>query len=957
MFRKVLGNRLGAIILLLILTAFNVNSQTTVFFDVTTVFGTPPPNNTNRVFRLNSLSPFAGNFFYKTSDVAGQFYISNCLATTYSGTMLAPPNSIQFSFYVSATNLGVIPAVGITAIPANTVGTFPAGQTAYSAQASDQRYAPLGSSPFAALTAAQSTNLVIAATNNQTTIVYSNSAVFANTNQLFVTSNALAAANSLAITNLFATNAAGVSYSGGRGYISTNYDALGAGTTAALAIGLANTNFTILTSNGLQSQIGSGGGVSAATVTNVVNAETGVIGTNGASLTFKFSASGTNAILAIAEPLTNGFTDSRITNGFATQAYAQGLTNGFIASVDATNIAAVQAQAVTNGFIRLIDATNVTVKITTNYIPIVNGIASALIVTNTLTLTNGAVITYFFANGTSLRTNSISPFDWEFRNTNGTLTRGTSGTTKVTIDKSGNVIFLGSLAIGSGGFTNANFDSFGTLTVNQFAQWPTLDGAWILRSDLFTDALTFVSPTNSTALIMATNRFTLQQGWKYYGDGLGLTNVTATNLLGGALGQVTNVANSAASSGITNAYGTNYPNGNVANRIIYFPTNDPTVISNWFQISKVDSTNGTSFGEVASNLTTEGNVSFGLNGTSTNIIAATNFIAFNNAGSVQATNGAFVWSASMNLYTNWLNGAVLTNNGSSWLLQTNGVTLYSISGSNPIGTYSAINGAVPAPTSVYTAAINDHMVLTGYFSQTNIVPIFTAITNAIITTSNAFVLNLNGYGTNPTFIFTTALWGNSNYLKGGASAKAGEAILSGSSNIINGAYSTIVGGYTNKLDSSGSFDFIGGGYANYLLEGSSSTIMGGQYNAMSSANYSFIGGGYSNSVSANNGTIPGGANATITKDNAFVWSDGTAFTTPTNSQASVIATNGFRLYGPLWSDATSTNGGIYVVSNRFSLFAVTNAMPNFTTWIGTSNGFLVMILNSNGTPIMEKLWQ
>src|SRR6185312_10244996 len=69
----------------------------------------------------------------------------------------------------------------------------------------------------------------------------------ASTNYTIGASNALFALHSLSISNLFATNAAGVTYAGGRGYISTNYDALG----AALAIGSASTNYTLSASNTL----------------------------------------------------------------------------------------------------------------------------------------------------------------------------------------------------------------------------------------------------------------------------------------------------------------------------------------------------------------------------------------------------------------------------------------------------------------------------------------------------------------------------------------------------------------------------------------------------------------------------------------------------------------------------------------------------------------------------------
>lgn len=157
----------------------------------------------------------------------------------------------------------------------------------------------------------------------------------------------LAQLSALSITNAFATNAAGVIQANGRIYISTNYDALG----AALAAFQAGSNYTVTVSNGLQAQI-VGGATTLAQVTNVNNAGGGVIGTNGISLTYKFSTAGTNAIIAMVAPLTNGFVDKSITNNAATIAFAISLTNGLagggITATTATNIAAFQAALATN---------------------------------------------------------------------------------------------------------------------------------------------------------------------------------------------------------------------------------------------------------------------------------------------------------------------------------------------------------------------------------------------------------------------------------------------------------------------------------------------------------------------------------------------------------------------------------------------------------------------------------
>ncbi len=74
----------------------------------------------------------------------------------------------------------------------------------------------------------------------------------------------------------------------------------------------------------------------------------------------------------------------------------------------------------------------------------------------------------------------------------------------------------------------------------------------------------------------------------------------------------------------------------------------------------------------------------------------------------------------------------------------------------------------------------------------------------------------------------------------------------------------------------------------------------------------------------------------------------------------VAATNGLYVNGPIWHGFNSTNGGAYFTSNTvstaFSLYAVTNAMPNFSYWMGESNGILVTIYYSNNVAFMKNNW-
>jgi hypothetical protein len=75
-------------------------------------------------------------------------------------------------------------------------------------------------------------------------------------------------------------------------------------------------------------------------------------------------------------------------------------------------------------------------------------LGSAIIQTNgtgtnttlgTLTVLQGSVKNFYFANGSLLRSNTAPPFDWEFDNTNGNRTFGTNTVTKQTFFKNGDI--------------------------------------------------------------------------------------------------------------------------------------------------------------------------------------------------------------------------------------------------------------------------------------------------------------------------------------------------------------------------------------------------------------------------------------------------------------------------------------------------------------------------------------
>jgi hypothetical protein len=471
-------------------------------------------------------------------------------------------------------------------------------------------------------------------------------------------------------------------------------------------------------------------------------------------------------------------------------------------------------------------------------------------------------------------------------------------------------------------------------------------------------------------------------------------------------------------AGITNAYGTNRPTVLVASQNIYIPTNwdyaggsnilygRETTASNALQAQnagttnflyniELPKTNGAANGLLVSNLVTEGNVSFGRDGQATNIISSTNVIGFFNAGSPQATNGVFVWAAGSAVYTNWQNGAILTNNTTAWLMQTNGVTLYSLAGGNPIGNWSAVNGSLPAPTSFSSFYFNGNgMAFIGFLSITNLQAMSNNIVTNVITTittitTNNFIANTNGFGTNTALYNISALqWASGNILLGfgtyGAATAnnfiagstpnlasitdlaSGSAVIEGINNTISGSKATqafIAGGSANVI-TQGCFGVISGGILNKIIGGSSGVtsdgIFGGSGNVISNtaidANISTILGGQNNFITQH-GDTASGRNVTLTNDANFGWSDGSNLRSTTNSQALFSATNGLVLTGPLWlSGSAMTNSGIYYASNQFNLFGVTNAMPNFAYWLGSSNGILTVLFYSNGVPYQKALW-
>lgn len=132
-------------------------AQTHVLFDIGAPYFNASPK-TNRTVTLQAMTPFPGNLVSYTTDTNGQFYFSNAFIGDYDGVIRqkGAAQEIKFQITVTATNLGTTNAYGLTSVRG--VQTYPtAGRSAWSIQASDARYQPIGSSSTSLWTESGST--------------------------------------------------------------------------------------------------------------------------------------------------------------------------------------------------------------------------------------------------------------------------------------------------------------------------------------------------------------------------------------------------------------------------------------------------------------------------------------------------------------------------------------------------------------------------------------------------------------------------------------------------------------------------------------------------------------------------------------------------------------------------------------------------------------------------------
>lgn len=794
----------------------------------------------------------------------------------------------------------------------------------------------------------------------------------------------------------------------------------------ALAIGLQSTNFTIAVSNSLAGQIGAAG-ISAVTATNI-SANQVFLGTNGIGIasglsgfvsTNRFDISGAaaailpspwhfNSTSANSLNLTNSTLQNTpltiYTNG-TVDWHTNALTNILSQTFYGTNGPViteggawwefrlknwVQGTGIQFGkganaeLLFVSSANNDSFFIDPSGELVTAGpaqIGSTLEILDHFTSDDGAIASDSLGNLTAVKFigsgNGLTNIPALGISTNG------SAANQVLASIGGKTVFTNAAQVLGTGYTNGFLAApdlqvslfSGTNTYTGHSASLTNNGPFTIGTSVFQESfsggkttlqLTPTSPgatfkVNGNISGVATNTANY-----FFGDGYGLTNTTSTNLALGALAQVTNIASSLASSGINASTSTNIAAFQIG------VSNATQIATNlYFAGAKLNKTNDISYNQIATNLAAEGNISFGATGQATNLLNGfgTNYIRLLGAGESSATNGSFIWVASLNLLTNWISGAYITNNGSAFLVKSNTTSLYT--SPTLFGTYTSVSGVSPVPVAIPTDALNsDGFDVLGYLSPTNLNALFAAQSNATATASNGAIAVLNGTGINTTLIFTNAAWGLSNAVQGNT-ARAGMFAFAGISNVVLAPVSGIVGGFGNNVGSGGSYNFIWGGYSNSLSETALSTISGGQFNKISVGNFSTISGGLSNRIFGNlsinatyntilggfgnsillpsggaldfstilggtsntitaSGATAGGANVTLSNANTFGWSDGTALSSTTDSQVSFYAGNGYRfLGGPAQFDGNVTasgftTGGKPLVANA-SLIPFTNS--------------------------------
>lgn len=135
-----------------------------------------------------------------------------------------------------------------------------------------------------------------------------------------------------------------------------------------------------------------------------------------------------------------------------------------------------------------------------------SGLASNMTLSNVTTIRHGSVIEKFFSNGSSLSSNTIPPYAWEYIGTNGVRTIGTNQVTKQTISANGDITTAGNLTFTGFATTNGGLISqyHGGFWENRLATWPQGSGIQFSAAPSSPEIL-FVSGSNNDSFFIHPN--------------------------------------------------------------------------------------------------------------------------------------------------------------------------------------------------------------------------------------------------------------------------------------------------------------------------------------------------------------------------------------------------------------------------------------------------------------------
>lgn len=657
------------------------------------------------------------------TDTNGQYTFMNLNGGSVQGFYywtIAIYNSskrVTGSMWVSSTNLGTISESLIDNV--NGAPTYPAGTWAWSMIASDLRYQPNGTNallqfyplfgnPSNYVQQATLTAQINAVTNLYTSIVLSNASafttpaqstniannVYSNNPAGYLTSNTVpsipsnvltnnqlgnvnvATNGTLAVSNLLTSGSiatANIGPTAGSLTISLSGGSLSAGGVTLSPAGLSTAQAQISPSG----FIGNGGlitNLNANSITGLVQAINipSFVVTNGTLLTAS-NFLGTNILGILIQ--TNNQLVNLSSNLFGVNSNSSAFASNALqfakqpASTILTNISVTGAN--TNQYLSGLGA-----YLTTNF----SGTIQSINISNQLFLTNGITATAFQPLGFYLGTNALPAL--------------TNGFVPASITN--NFATVPFVQTATNGFVPATITNAFAPT-NWVGQNFALQGSVPSTNGFVTSTVTNgLAGTNwvgnNFVLVTATNNFAT-------------TNqlAGATNFAGQLFGISTNFSN-------TNAVGyfglgTNYANTN-ALALFQFSTNYSTTNPSPYVVA---STNG-----LARSLYLTNNLMFGLR---TNFVFTTNYLAVLANGS--QLGGTYAFNAVSNCWLNpFIPLVIVTNNGSAYFLQSNGITLYS----GQINTqWSTVSGVGPAPFVFADAEFRcDGIWFGGWLASTNL---------------------------------------------------------------------------------------------------------------------------------------------------------------------------------------------------------------------------------------------